>query len=114
MISRSFPTIAVVAAAATILSACSQLDTLTQGWFSPSGRTSKLRGERISVMALDETLKPDETLASTDVVLPPPYRNDSWPDAGGFPSNAMYHLEAAGPLHPVWTQEAGKGSDTDS
>ncbi|HTT98878.1 MAG TPA: PQQ-binding-like beta-propeller repeat protein [Rhizomicrobium sp.] len=114
MISRSLRAVATLATAATILSACQQLDTLTQGWFSPSGRTSKLRGERISVMALDETLKPDETLASTDVVLPPPYRNDSWPDAGGYPSNAMYHLEATGPLRPVWTQEAGKGSDTDS
>jgi outer membrane protein assembly factor BamB len=114
MISRSLRAVAVVAAAATVLSACQQFDTLTQGWFSSSGRTSKLRGERISVMSLDETLKPDDTLASTDVVLPPPYKNDSWPNPGGYASNAMYHLEASGPLRPVWTQEAGKGSDTDS
>lgn len=114
MISRSLRTVATLAAAATILGACQQFDTLTQGWFSPTGRASKLRGERISVMSLDEALKPDETLASTDVVLPPPYRNDSWPNPGGFASNAMYHLEATGPLHQVWSQEAGKGSDTDS
>jgi len=114
MISRSLRAVALVAAAATVLSACSQLDTLTQGWFSPSGRASKLRGERISVMALDETLKPDETLASTDVVLPPPYKNDNWPNPGGYASNAMYHLEATGPLHQTWSQQAGKGSDTDS
>jgi outer membrane protein assembly factor BamB len=114
MISRSLRAIAVLAAAATILSACQQFDTLTQGWFSPSGRSSKLRGERISVMSLDESLKPDETLTSTDVVLPAPYRNDAWPNPGGYASNAMYHLEATGPLHQIWSQQAGKGSDTDS
>ena len=101
MISRSLRAIAVLAAAATILSACQQFDTLTQGWFSPSGRSSKLRGERISVMSLDESLKPDETLSSTDVVLPAPYRNDAWANPGGYASNAMYHLEAPGRLHQI-------------
>ena len=105
---------AVFLAAATILSACEQLDELTQGWFTPSGRLSKLRGERISVMAMDESLKPDETLANTAVVLPPPYRNNDWTNPGGYPSNAMYHLEASSSLQEIWAQQAGKGSDTDS
>ncbi len=26
----------------------------------------------------------------------------------------MYHLEASGPLHVIWSQQAGKGSDSDS
>jgi outer membrane protein assembly factor BamB len=65
-------------------------------------------------MSLDESLKPDPSLASTDVVLPPPYRNDAWPNPGGYSSNAMYHLEATGRLQQAWIQEAGKGSDTDS
>jgi outer membrane protein assembly factor BamB len=114
MISRPVRAVAVLLAAATILSACEQLDTLTQGWFTPSGRLSKLRGERISVMASDESVKPDEMLANTDVILPPPYRNNDWTNPGGYASNAMYHLEASGPLHQAWSQQAGKGSDTDS
>ncbi len=114
MISRPVRAVAVLLAAATLLSACEQIDSLTQGWFTPSGRLSKLRGERISVMSTDESLKPDETLATTDVVLPPPYRNDDWANPGGYASNALYHLEATGPLRQIWSQEAGKGSDTDS
>ncbi|MEI9929241.1 MAG: PQQ-binding-like beta-propeller repeat protein [Rhizomicrobium sp.] len=111
---RSFRGVAAIVAAATILSACSTFDEITHDWFNSSGSKSKLKGERISVMATDETLKLDDSLASTNVELPPPYRNDSWANPGGYPSNAMYHLEATGSLQQIWSQEAGKGSDTDS
>ena len=114
MNSRSMFIVAAFAAAAVLLSGCEALDTITQGWFTPSGRPSKLKGERISVMSLDESLKPDPTLASTDGGLPPPYKNDEWSNPGGYASNALYHLEAAGPLHQIWSQQAGKGSDSDS
>jgi outer membrane protein assembly factor BamB len=106
--------LAAIAAVALFASGCSQLDDLTAGWFTPSSRLSKLKGERIPVMSLDESLKPDPTLSGTDVVLPPPYRNDDWANPGGYASNALYHLEANGPLRPIWIQQAGKGSDTQS
>jgi outer membrane protein assembly factor BamB len=114
MNSRSIHVAAAFAAAAIFLSGCQALDTIGQGWFTPSGRPSKLKGERISVMSLDESMKPDPALTSTDVVLPPPYKNDDWSNPGGYASNALYHLEAAGPLRPIWSQQAGKGSDSDS
>lgn len=113
MNSRSFKFAAVLAAAAILLGGCSVTD-MIGGWFSGPGKVSKLKGERISVMSLDESLKPDPTLKDSDVVLPPPYRNDAWSQPGGYASNAMYHLEAAGPLQQIWSQEAGKGSDSDS
>lgn len=114
MNSRSILAVAAIVAAATFLSGCQMLDTVTQGWFTPSGRPSKLKGERISVMAMDSSMKPDPALAGTDVLLPAPYRNDDWANPGGYPSNALYHLEAKGPLHQIWSQQVGKGSDTDS
>jgi outer membrane protein assembly factor BamB len=114
MNSRSLRAAAALTAAAILLSGCDALGTMTQGWFTPAGRPSKLKGERISVMSLDESMKPDPGLAGTDVVLPPPYKNDDWANPGGYASNALYHLEASGPLHQIWSQEAGKGSDTDS
>jgi len=104
---------AALGAVAILLGGCSMLDTVGD-WFSGPGKVSKLKGERISVMSLDESLKPDPTLTGTDVVLPPPYRNDAWPNPGGYSSNAMYHLEAKGRLQQAWIQEAGKGSNTDS
>ena len=93
--------------------ALSAVGDLTNGWFS-SAHKSNIKGERISIMASDESLKPDPELAKTRVVLPRPYRNAAWPQAGGYPANAMYHLEASGPLAISWQQQAGKGSDSDS
>ena len=108
--------IALCLAALVVLSGCGITDSvsdLTAGWFS-SAKKSNIKGTRISIMALDESLKPDPTLADTPVVLPPPYRNPEWPEPGGYASNAMYHLEASGPLVTAWQQDAGKGSDSES
>jgi outer membrane protein assembly factor BamB len=65
-------------------------------------------------MATDTSLKPDPDLAKTEVLLPPPYTNREWPEPGGYAANAMYHLQAAGPLRTAWQADAGKGSDDDS
>jgi outer membrane protein assembly factor BamB len=112
MTMRRFQHIAALGIAA-LLCGCSMLDSVSD-LFDTSTRKSGLKGERISVMSLDETLKPDPTLDDTEVVLPPPYRNDSWAEPGGYASNALYHLEAPGPLQQVWVRDAGKGSDSDS
>jgi outer membrane protein assembly factor BamB len=111
-----FSRAAILVVAVLALSGCEQLDTIqsmTSGWFS-SKKKSDLRGERIDVLATDESVKPDPTLADTPVVLPPPYRNQAWAQPGGFAGNALYHLEAPGPLKVLWQTDAGKGSDTAS
>jgi outer membrane protein assembly factor BamB len=106
--------IAAVLAVVLLAAGCSTVTDTVGGWFQGGNTKSKLRGERISVMTIDETLRIDDSLKGVDVVLPAPYRNDAWPEPGGYASNAMYHLEASGPLHVVWQQDAGKGSDKDS
>src|ERR1700744_5646625 len=115
MMKRQF-SLAVVLAAAFALSGCEAVDAvsdLTHSWFH-STKKSNIKGERISIMSIDDSLKPDPVLASVPVVLPAPYRNPEWPQPGGYASNAMYHLEASGPLTIAWQQEAGKGSDASS
>jgi outer membrane protein assembly factor BamB len=107
------PRILLVLAAASLLAGCAVTDEIGS-WFSSSGKKSTLRGVRIPVMSLDESLKPDPTIATMPVVLPPPYRNTEWPQPGGYAGNAMYHLSAPGRLREVWRESAGKGSDIDS
>lgn len=104
--------IAALAAVALVVSGCSMFDNMGS-WFSAPHK-SKLRGTRISVMSTDESVKPDPTLKDVKVVLPPPYKNGEWPEPGGYADNAMYHLEAPGPLAQVWEQDAGEGSNSDS
>src|SRR5471032_1870091 len=113
MKSRSRSFLLVLVAASLLLGGCSVFDTIG-GWFSSNGKKSNLRGVRIPVMSLDSDLKVDATLATTPVVLPPPYVNPDWPQPGGYASNAMYHLAAPGRLREVWSQDAGKGNDIDS
>jgi len=105
--------LAVMLAVGFLTSSCAAID-LANSLFEGTPKKSKLRGERISVMASDEALRIDDTLKGVDVVLPPPYKNAEWPEPGGYASNAMYHLEASGPLRRIWDQDAGKGSDKDS
>jgi outer membrane protein assembly factor BamB len=102
-----------VLAMLVLLSGC-QIANMVGGWFESNGKKSNLRGVRISVMSLDESLKPDPTIQDQRVLLPAPYRNPEWPQPGGYSSNAMYHLEARGGLRPIWSVQAGKGSDSKS
>jgi outer membrane protein assembly factor BamB len=108
--------LAALMGASLMLAGCDALggigDTVG-GWFASSHK-SNLKGERISLISLNEDLRPDASIAGTPVLLPPPYRNPEWPQPGGYASNAMYHLEAPGPLRQIWSADAGKGSDTDS
>src|SRR5579884_1345982 len=100
---------AFCALAVLSLAGCDAVDTigdLTSSWFA-STHKSNIKGERISILTEDEALKPDPDLAKTRVVLPRPYRNPAWPQPGGYPANAMYHLEANGPLAVAWQQQAG-------
>jgi outer membrane protein assembly factor BamB len=113
MKSRSRSFLLVLAAASLLLGGCSVFSEVGS-WFASAGKKSNLRGVRIPVMSLDSDLKVDATLASTPILLPPPYRNPEWPQPGGYASNAMYHLAAPGRLREIWSQDAGKGNDIDS
>ena len=73
-----------------------------------------LPGERISVLTLQQTLEPDPRIADLAVRLPPPYVNDEWPQAGGYPNHAMHHLALGGALRPLWRTRIGAGSDGDT
>lgn len=115
MTSRSFARLLCVAGLFA-LAGCDTLNDMSDtvsGWFG-SNKVSKLKGERISVMAEDNSLKVDPALEKTIVELPRPYINKNWPEPGGYAANAMYHLEAAGSLRPLWQTDTGKGSDNDS
>lgn len=69
-----------------------------------------LPGERISVLSLDRTLVADPSISDLRVRLPQPYENASWPQSGGEPSHAMYHLAIPENLSVQWTADVGQGA----
>ncbi len=66
--------------------------------------------DRIPVLALENRLEPDESLASAEIQLPPPYINTSWPQPGGDADHTMHHLGASLALEKVWSVDIGKGA----
>ncbi|MFA5122058.1 PQQ-binding-like beta-propeller repeat protein [Zavarzinia sp.] len=109
---RSFSRPAAALLLSSLLGACSTFDSINP--FS-SGPAQRVEGERISVLA-DQSpdVQPDPALAGVAVQLPPPYANPEWPQPGGYPAHAMYHLMVGQDLKVAWTADAGSGDSADT
>ncbi|WP_119302755.1 PQQ-like beta-propeller repeat protein [Dongia deserti] len=84
------------------------------GWFGDSEKPP-LPGERVSALQLNRQLNVDPELAGTDVILPEPYVNNAWAQAGGNQTHAMYHLKAnSGALQQVWSVDIGASASSDN
>lgn len=70
-----------------------------------------LPGERISVLELTKSLEPEDAkLDAEGLITPAPWKNEFWPQAGGYPNHSMQNLDlSAGALKPVWTADIGEG-----
>jgi outer membrane protein assembly factor BamB len=73
-----------------------------------------LPGDRISILALEQSLEADAGLADLQVQLPTPFENANWPQAGGIPSHALHHLALGEDLTEAWRVSIGAGSDDEN
>lgn len=80
------------------------------GWFGDND-APPLPGKRIAVLDSGLTLKPDSRTAQTDIRLPAPQPNRDWPQAGGYPSHAMHHVDLGTGLQRAWSASIGAGRD---
>jgi outer membrane protein assembly factor BamB len=99
--------LAVSLALAAGLSGCSFFRDLT------TERKPPLPGERVSVLSFDQRLEP-EAEASGAIELPKPYVNTEWPQAGGYPAHAMYHLALGAEPQRLWRASVGDGSSSNT
>ena len=83
------------------------------GLFKASGGP-KLKGERISVLALDQKLESDPRIGEVEVMVPKPYVNADWPQPGGYADHAMHHLALAETPKKVWSGDGGKGAGSNT
>ncbi|PCI97943.1 MAG: hypothetical protein COB14_08440 [Alphaproteobacteria bacterium] len=92
------------------LSSCSSVSGMFEKDEAP-----KLEGERISVLELQKTLKPDIALGDElNIMTPPSWINTSWPQAGGYPNHSMQNPSLSNTqLERVWTADIGSGSSND-
>ncbi len=96
MTNRAFACLAL--AAAVLLAGCGD------------DKKEPIEGKRISVLELDKRLVADPKLADQPILLPPPFDNPAWPDAGGYPDHAMYHLALGDKIHRAWKSGIGEGA----
>ena len=73
----------------------------------------ELPGERISVMALQQQLSVDPTVQDIQVRIPEPVVNREWPQVGGYPTHAMYHLALGDSLSVQWRRKVADGASRD-
>ena len=99
--------IARIACAAALIAAIGGCDAVGD-WFKDA--KDPLPGKRISVLSLDRPVAVDAQLGAVPVQLPPPYVNPAGPEAGGYPSHAMYHLALGDPIKEIWSSEIGDGA----
>lgn len=97
--------VSVVALFAISLASCS-----TFGGGKKKKDKNRIPGERISVLAYEGRLEADPRLSDLEVRLPSPYRNEAWPQGGGFVSHAMHHLQVGSAPDVDWKANAGSGS----
>ena len=106
MTARRLLPLLLAAGFALVLAGCDYLP----DWFGQQ-KKPPLPGQRISVMELERSLNPDPKLADVQVRLPRPYENADWPEDGGYPSHAMYHLKLGYDLKQIWRSSIGSGAD---
>ncbi len=94
--------------AASALSACSSGGPF--GIFGSSKDKKKLPGTRISVLALERSLRPDIQALDTPIVLPRPDDTEAWPQAGGLSHHAMHHMVLGDTPKLAWRAGIGFAS----
>lgn len=97
-----------------LLSSCLLVSVALTGCsgFGDGDETPPLEGERISILELQKHLEPDDTaLEAQGFVAPNAWRNEFWPQAGGYPNHTMQHLTLnEGVLNKAWSASIGRGS----
>lgn len=102
-------------AAAFMLSACGSnpVTNAVSGVFGggdDEDENAPAEEDRISILALDDTIEADPRYAGASISLPPAYQNDSWTQPGGEADHTLHHLSASSNFDVVWRADIGKAS----
>ena len=108
MIKRSLG-LAALLMAGVALSGCSHF----HNPFSGGGAQNKYhgKGERIPIIAFDQSLKVSDTLKGQDFYLPPPAAQASWPVPGGAIDQPIENVDAGKDFVVDWKAKIGAGSE---
>jgi outer membrane protein assembly factor BamB len=97
--------------AAFLAAGCSSIPVIGDV-FGPGGKDKEAANappeeQRISILGLEEQLAADPRFEGVTVLVPPSYRNVSWPAPGGEADHTLHHISAATEFKTVWKVDAG-------
>ncbi|MCK0069910.1 PQQ-like beta-propeller repeat protein [Kordiimonas laminariae] len=95
--------IGLLGATALTIAACSS--SKKQQKYDDEGR------ERISILTGSQGIAVDSTISTLPIVLPRPYRNQNWAQAGGNAQHITQHLELGDNLSKAWSTSIGRGNE---
>ena len=112
---RTLARAAAVLLAGASLCACAGFKTPNIFHLADGAKTpkSKLKGERIPVLGINDKLAPNAALKGVDFSIPAAEPQPDWPQAGGTPSHAVENVIAAPRLKELWRREVGTPSGVD-
>jgi outer membrane protein assembly factor BamB len=104
---RRISTLAALAVACTAVAGCGHLTNP----FAGKGDNNKYKGsgERIPIVALNDTLRASDALKGQEFYLPPPTATTDWPLPGGTPAQSVEHVDAGQALSIAWKEKFGRG-----
>lgn len=112
-----FGPLAVIAAAAA-LSACSTVnrigDAINPFDGNEAPRETAPEDGRISILAFEQQLTPDPSLASRTITVPPRQSVTEWSQPGGTADNSPPHASGSAVLERAWRADLGAGSSNRS
>ena len=110
MTTRRLSLVAALLASAVAVSGCSTINRLNPFDRDEGPQEVAGEGERISIIAFDETLSVSDTLRGADFFLPTPYERESWPLPGGNLEQAVEHVVAPVNFDVAWRRDFGEAS----
>jgi outer membrane protein assembly factor BamB len=103
---KSFLAVALIAALG--VSGCATVTRLNP--FKKTAPQEVAEGERISIVAADQTLAPTEALKGVDFSIPPAAALVDWPLPGGTPEQSIENVDAGPALAVAWKRDIGQAS----
>lgn len=110
MMTSRLPLVALLLAGSVAISGCSTINRLNPFDRDDGPQEIAGEGERISIIAFDQTIEPSELLRGADFFLPTPYSRAAWPLPGGSPEQSVEHVEGSVSLNVAWRRGFGQGS----
>ena len=107
---RSRTGLALLLTAALTASGCSTLSRLNPFPKDEAPGEVASEGERIAIIAFDQTVEAAEALKGVDFFLPDPVALTEWTMPGGTLENSVAHVAAGGDLSVAWKRGFGQGS----